>query len=112
MTLPTNRTDSSDRSSRSGRSDRISWQARFETDGLSVEIPPIEATLVEYGLEVDAPILRPRLAVPASDAFVDDRPAQRTGSRAGQQQLLFPTSDPAQRTLEGKPASLRILFEE
>jgi hypothetical protein len=50
MTLPTTRTDSSDRSWQSGRSDRISWQAQFETDGLSVEVPPIEATLAEYGL--------------------------------------------------------------
>lgn len=112
MTLPTNSTDSSDRSSRSGRSDCISWQARFETDDLSVGMLPVEATLVEHGLQVDSPIPRPRLAVPASDAFVDDRSARRTGSRTGQQQLLFPTSDSAQRTLEGKLASLRILFEE
>jgi hypothetical protein len=48
----------------------------------------------------------------ASDAFVDDRPAQRTGSRVDQQQLLFSTSDSGQWTLEGKPVSLRILFEE
>jgi hypothetical protein len=112
MNLPADRTDSSNRSSRSVRSDCISWQARFETDGLSVEIPPIEATLVEYSLQVDSPMSRPRLAVPAGDAFVDGRPIRRTGSRADQQRLLFPTNDPAQRTLEGKPTSLSILLEE
>jgi hypothetical protein len=79
---------------------------------LSVEIPPIEATLIEYGLQVDAPIPRSRLAVPTSDAFVDDRQDPKSVSWTGRQRLLFPTGDPAQRTLEDEPASLRILFEE
>jgi hypothetical protein len=72
----------------------------------------MEATLVEYGLQVDSSRSRSRLAIPASDTFVDDRPAQRTESRASQQGLLFPTGDPDQRTLEGGSASLRFLFEE
>jgi hypothetical protein len=55
---------------------------------------------------------RPRLATSASDAFVDDRQDPRSVSWTGRQRLLFPTSDPAQRTLEDEPASLRVLFEE
>jgi hypothetical protein len=64
--------------------------------------------LVEYGLRVDSLIPRYRLAVPASDAFVDDRPLRRTESRAGQQCLLFPSYDPAQQTLEGDSASIPL----
>ena len=50
--------------------------------------------------------------MPTSEAFVDDRPDLRANPSVGQQQMLFPTSDPTQQTLENKPASLRFLFEE
>jgi hypothetical protein len=50
--------------------------------------------------------------VPASDAFVDDRPPRRIESRADHQCLLFSTTDPAQQTLEGDSASIRFFFED
>jgi hypothetical protein len=55
---------------------------QFDTDGLSVETPPSEPTLVRYGLRVDSSIPRFRLEVPASDGFVDDRRSRRIESRA------------------------------
>lgn len=111
MTQQTNRTGSSTRSTRCSRSTHDFQQTQFDTDGLSAETPPLEATLVEYGLRVDSSIPRSRLAVPASDAFVDDRPPRRSESRADHQCLLSPTNDPNQQTLKGDSASIRFLFE-
>lgn len=112
MTQQPNHTSSSTRSTRCGRSAHDFRQTQFDTDGLSAETPRSEATLVAYGLRVDSSIPRSRLAVPASDAFVDDRPPRRIESRADQQCLLFPTNDPNQQTLEGDSASIRFLFED
>ena len=50
--------------------------------------------------------------MPTSEAFVDDRPDLRVNPPVGRQQMLFPSSDPTQQTLEDKPALLRFLFEE
>lgn len=50
--------------------------------------------------------------MPTSEAFVDDRPDLRADPPVSRQQMLFPSIDPIQRTLEDKPASLRFLFEE
>ena len=112
MTQQPNRTSSSTRSTRCSRSTHDFRQTQFDTDGLSVETPPLEATLVEYGLRVGSSIPQSRLAVPASDAFVDDRPPRRIESRADQQCLLLPTDDPNQQTLEGDSASIQFLLED
>jgi hypothetical protein len=104
MIQQTNRTGSSTRSTRCSRSAHNFRQTQFDTDGLSVETPPLEATQVEYGLRVDSSIPPSRLAVPASDAFVDDRPPRRTRSGGGQQCLLFQTNDPSQQTIQGDSA--------
>lgn len=77
-----------------------------------IETQAVEATLSEYRLQVDCPIPRRKLATPMSEAFVDDRPASRAGTKACQQRLLFPTSNPTQWTLEGKLASLQFLIGE
>lgn len=116
MTTPTDRADPSNRPpgplSRPANSPYTTRQARFDTDGMKIETPPVEATLTEYGLQVDCRIPRRELAMPTSEAFVDDRLDPRAGAETGQQRLLFPTSDPAQRTLKGKLASLWFLIEE
>jgi hypothetical protein len=87
-------------------------QARFVPDGLSIETLPLEATLVEYGLRVAPWMPHPRVAVPATEAFVDDRSDPRTKPETSRQESLFPTSDSAQQTLDGESASLQFLFEE
>ena len=102
----------SDRLSRHIDSHRTTRQPRFETSGMTIETPPVETTLIEYGIQVDCRIPRQKIATPASGMFVDDRPDLRADAQAGQQRLLFPTSDPSQRTRESKAASLRFLFEE
>jgi len=50
--------------------------------------------------------------MPTSEAFVDDRPDLRANSPVVRQQMLFPSSDPPQRTLKDKSASLQFLFQE
>lgn len=50
--------------------------------------------------------------MPTSEAFVDDRPDLRTDPPESRQQMLFPSTDPPQRTLEDKSASLQFLFQE
>ena len=116
MMTPTDRADLSnrppDRLSRPANSPYTTRQARFETDGMTIETPPVEATLTEYGIQVDCRIPRQKIATPAREMFVDDRPDLRADAQAGQQGLLFPASDPSQRMLGGQPASLRFLFEE
>ena len=116
MIAPTDRVDPSnrptDRLSRPANSLYTIRQARFETDRMTIETPPVETTLIEYGIQVDCRIPRQKIATPASGMFVDDRPDLRADAQAGQQRLLFPTSDPSQRTLKSKAASLRFLFEE
>jgi hypothetical protein len=116
MTTPTDRADSSnrppDRLSHPANSPCTTRQARFEMDGMRIETPPVEATLTEYAIQVDCRIPRQKIATPAGEAFVDDRSDVGADAQAGQQWLLFPTSDPSQRTLESKPASPRFLFEE
>lgn len=72
----------------------------------------LEATLVEYGLRVEPLMSQPRVAVPATEAFVDDRSDPRTKPGTSRQESLFPTSDSAQQTLDGESASLQFLFEE
>ena len=116
MITPTDRADPlngpSDRLSRHTDSHRTTRQVRFETDGMTIETPPVETTLIEYGIQVDCRIPRQKIATPAGEAFVDDRSDVGADAQAGQQWLLFPTSEPSQRTLESKAASLRFLFEE
>jgi len=79
---------------------------------MTIETPPVETTLTEYAIQVDCRIPRQKIATPAGEAFVDDRSDVGADAQAGQQWLLFPTSDPSQRTLESNPASPRFLFEE
>jgi len=54
MITPTDRADPlnrpSDRLSRHTDSHRTTRQARFETDGMTIETPPVETTLIEYGI--------------------------------------------------------------
>ena len=116
MTTPTDcanlSTSPRKRSPRPASSLHTTRQTRFETEGVSIETPPIEATLTKYGLQVDCRITQRRLAMPTSEAFVDDRPDLRADSPVSRQQMHFPSTDPTQRTLEDKPASLRFLFQE
>jgi len=100
------------RSPRPASSPHTTRQTRFETEGLAIEAPPIEATLTKHGLRVDCRIPQRRLTMPTSEAFVDDRPDLRANSPVVRQQMLFPSSDPPQRTLKDKSASLQFLFQE
>ena len=99
-------------SSDTNRPTRHLRQARFVPDGLLIETLPLEATLVEYGLRVEPRMPQLRVAVPATEAFVDDRSDPRTKPGTSRQESLFPTSDSAQQTLDGEFASLQFLFEE
>lgn len=116
MTTPTDRADPSncppDRLSRPANSPYTTRQARFETDGMTIEMLPVETTLTEFGIQVDCRLPRRGIVTPANETFVDDQPDLRADAQAGQQRLLFPNSDPSQRTLGGQPASIRFLFEE
>jgi hypothetical protein len=116
MTTPTDcanlSTSPRKRSPRPASSLHTTRQTRFETEGVAIEAPPIAATLIKYGLQIDCPIPQRRLAIPTSEAFVDDRPDLRADTLVSRQQMLFPSTDPNQRTLEDKPASLRFLFQE
>jgi hypothetical protein len=114
MTTPTDcanlSTSPRKRSPRPASSLHTTQQTRFETEGVAIEAPPIATTLIKYGLQIDCPIPQRRLAIPTSEAFVDDRPDLRADTLVSRQQMLFPSTDPNQRTLEDKPASLRFLF--
>jgi len=116
MTTPTDcanlSTSPRKRSPRPASSLHTTRQTRFETEGVAIEAPPISATLSKYGLQVDCRIPQQGLAMPTSEAFVDDRPDLRADPPVSRQQMLFSSSDPTQRTLEDKPASLRFLFQE
>jgi hypothetical protein len=57
-------------------------------------------------------ILQRRIAMPTSEAFVDDRLDLRADPLVSRQQMFFPSTDPTKRTLEVKAASLRFLFQE
>ena len=116
MTTPTDcanlSTSLRNRSPRPASSLHTTRQTRFEIAGIAIEAPPIEATLIKHGLQVDCRKPQRRLAMPTSEAFVDDRPELRANSPVARQRMLLPSSDPTQQTLEGKPASLRFLFQE
>jgi len=81
-------------------------------EGVAIEAPPIEAILTKHGLQVDCRILQRRLAMPTNEAFVDDRPGLGADPPVSRQQMLFPPTDPTQRTLVDKSASLRFFFQE
>jgi len=116
MTTPTDRANLStslrNRSPRPASSLHTTRQTRFEIAGIAIEAPPIAATLTKHGLRVDCRIPQRRLTMPTSEAFVDDRPDLRANSPVVRQQMLFPSSDPPQRTLKDKSASLQFLFQE
>ena len=116
MTTPTDcanlSTSPRKRSPRAASSPHTTRQTRFETERIVIEMQPIEATLTKYGLRVDCRIPQRRLAMPTSEAFVDDRPDSRTGTKASQKRMLFLTNDPAQRAPEDKLPSHPFLTEE
>jgi hypothetical protein len=88
----------------------IHRQAVFGTEGLEVETGAVETTLTDHGIEVGHQ-RSTRLDVPTSGSFVDDRPQTSDGCEdAGEQESLFASSTPGQRTLDGRDASTVPLF--
>ena len=88
----------------------IHRQAVFGTEGLEVETGAVETTLTDHGIEVGHQ-RSTRLDVPTSGSFVDDRPQTSDGcGDAGEQESLFASSTPGQRTLDGHDASMVPLF--
>ena len=88
----------------------IHRQAVFGTEGLEVETGAVETTLPDHGIEVDHQ-RSTRLDVPTSESFVDDRPQTSASSvDAGEQEPLFASSTPGQRTLDDRDASMVPLF--
>jgi hypothetical protein len=88
----------------------IHRQAVFGTEGLEVETGAVETTLTDHGIEVGHQ-RSTRLDVPTSESFVDDRPQTSDGcGDAGEQEPLFASSTPGQRTLDGHDASMVPLF--
>ena len=88
----------------------IHRQAVFGTEGLEVETGAVETTLTDHGIEVGHQ-RSTRLDVPTSESFVDDRPQTSAGSvDAGEQEPLFASSTPGQRTLDDRDASMVPIF--
>ena len=88
----------------------IHRQAVFGTEGLEVETGAVETTLTDHGIEVGHQ-RSTRLDVPTSESFVDDRPQTSASSvDAGEQEPLFASSTPGQRTLDDRDASMVPLF--
>lgn len=88
----------------------IHRQAVFGTEGLEVETGAVETTLTDHGIEVGHQ-RSTRLDVPTGENFVDDRPQTNDGSvDAGEQESLFASPNPGQRTLDGRDASMVPLF--
>ncbi|MFC6942597.1 hypothetical protein ACFQE8_21980 [Salinirubellus sp. GCM10025818] len=88
----------------------IHRQAVFGTEGLEIETGAVETTLTDHGIEVGHQ-RSTRLDVPTSESFVDDRPQTSAGSvDAGEQEPLFASSTPGQRTLDDRDASMVPLF--
>ena len=88
----------------------IHRQTVFGTEGLEVETDAVETTLTDHGIEVGHQ-RSTRLDVPTSGSFVDDRP-QTSDCRVdtGEQEPLFASPNPGQRTLDGRDASMVPLF--
>ena len=87
-------------------------QAVFGSEGLEVETGAVETTLTDHGIEVGLQ-RSTRLDVPTSETFVDDRPQTSDGSvDAGEQEPLFASSTPGQRTLDGRDASMVPMFSD
>ena len=90
----------------------IHRQAVFGTEGLEVETGAVETTLTDHGIEGGRQ-RSTRLDVPSSGSFVDDRPQTSDGCEdAGEQESLFVSSTPGQRTLDGHDASTVPLFDD
>jgi len=88
----------------------IHRQAVFGTEGLEVETGAVETTLTDHGIEVGHQ-RSTRLDVPTSESFVDDRPQTSDGcGDSGEQEPLFASSTPGQRTLDGRDASMAPQF--
>jgi hypothetical protein len=88
----------------------IHRQAVFGTEGLEVETGAVETTLTDHGIEVGHQ-RSTRLNIPTSESFVDDRPQTSDSSvDASEQEPLFVSPNPGQRTLEGRDASMVPLF--
>ena len=84
----------------------IHRQAVFGTEGLEVETGAVETTLTDHGIEGGRQ-RSTRLDVPSSESFVDDRPQTSDDCEdAGEQESLFVSSTPGQRTLDGRDASM------
>jgi hypothetical protein len=90
----------------------IHRQAVFGTEGLEVETGAVETTLTDHGIEVGHQ-RSTRLDVPTSESFVDDRPQTSDGcGDSGEQEPLFASSTPGQRTLDGRDASMVPRFSD
>jgi len=88
----------------------IHRQAVFGTEGLEVEASAVETTLTDHGIEVGHQ-RSTRLDIPTSESFVDDRPQTSDGKvDIGEQEPLFASPNPGQRTLDGRDASMVPLF--
>jgi len=88
----------------------IHRQAVFGTEGLEVETGAVETTLTDHGIEVGHQ-RSTRFDVPTSESFVDDRPQPSDDcGDAGEQESLFASSTPGQRTLDDRNASMVPLF--
>jgi len=87
----------------------IPRQAVFGSEGLEAT-GAVETALTDHGIEVGHQ-RSSRLGVPTSESFVDDRPQTSDGcGDAGEQESLFASSAPDQRTLDGRDASMVPLF--
>ena len=88
---------------------------------LALDDEPFETTLFHHGFDVDTRQRTSRIETGGSDDFVDDRPlsAIRSGraptdpleAASGQQGTLFADTALDQRTLGGKQANARFIFE-
>jgi len=88
----------------------IHRQTVFGAEGLEVETGAVETTLTDHGIEVGHQ-RSTRLDIPTSENFVDDRPqTSASGVDVGDQEPLFASSTPDQRTLDGRDASTVPLF--
>jgi hypothetical protein len=84
----------------------IHRQAVFGTEGLEVETGAVETTLTDHGIEVGHQ-RSTRLNIPTSESFVDDRPQTSDSSvDASEQEPLFASPNPGQRTLDDRDASM------
>ncbi|WP_318570604.1 hypothetical protein [Salinigranum marinum] len=84
-------------------------QAVFGTGGLEVETGAVETTLTDHSIEVGHQ-RSTRLDMPTSESFIDDRPQTSDGKvDIGEQESLFASPNPGQRTLDGREPRLTVV---